>query len=76
MIDDDGGEEFELAELVPLPAKCPKCKRVFVGRDAIRAPTLANCCCWRCHTRLIPHPDYPGVVDALTLRRRAEGRLF
>jgi hypothetical protein len=65
------GEEYERAEIVPIPAKCPRCKRVFVGRDAIAAPSLDNACCFYCgpnrSTRLIPHPDYP-VVDAKTRR--------
>lgn len=76
MVDEDGGEEFTLAELVPLPAKCSKCRRTFVGRDAIRAPTLANCSCWYCWGKLVPHPGYPDVVDAITVRRRKEGKLF
>lgn len=73
---DDDGDEFTVEEIVPLPAKCSKCGRVFVGRDAIRAPSLENCSCWYCWGKLKPHPDYPGVVDAMTLRRRKEGRLF
>lgn len=72
----DEGEEFTLAELIPIPAKCSKCRRVFVGRDAIRAPSLDNCSCWYCWGKLVPHPDYPDVEDAMTIRRRKQGRLF
>jgi hypothetical protein len=73
---EDEGEEFTREELVPLPAKCSKCRRVFVGRDAIRAPSLDNCSCFYCWGKLKPHPDYPDVVDAATLRRRRAGYLI
>jgi len=69
-------EEYDLADLVPLPAICPRCRRAFVGREAILAPSLANVCCFWCGPsraiRLQPHPDYPGVVDART-RAHAAG---
>lgn len=61
-------EVFTRDEIVPLPAKCAKCKRDWLGRDAIRAPSLLNCRCFLCGGHLKPHPDYPGVVDALTIR--------
>ena len=67
----DEGENYTLEEIVPIPAQCPRCKYSWVGRDAIRAPSLANCGCFWCGSlRLIPHPDYPPVVDAVTARRR------
>lgn len=68
--------EYAIAELVRLPAKCSKCNRAFVGRDAIRAPSLRQCCCFWCHGPLVPHPDYPGVIDSETLRSQKQGRLF
>lgn len=63
-------ETFTEAEIVPIPAKCPKCKFDWVKRDAIRAPSLMNCRCFWCGSRLIRHPSYPRVVDALTRRRQ------
>jgi hypothetical protein len=70
-IDGDPANWYELDEIVPIPAKCPRCKREFLGRDAIRSPSLDNVCCFYCgpnrSQRLIPHPDYP-VVDAKTKR--------
>jgi predicted Zn-ribbon and HTH transcriptional regulator len=60
-------EEYTLAELVPIPAKCAKCKRNWLGRDAIRAPSLDNCRCFYCGGQLKPHPKFP-VVDAKTKR--------
>lgn len=70
-------EEFTLAELVPIPAKCSKCKRVFLGKDAIRAPSLDNCCCWYCWGKLVLHPS-AGVdfEDAITKRRKQREGLF
>lgn len=52
-------ETFTEAEIVPIPAKCPKCKFDWVKRDAIRAPSLMNCRCFWCGSRLIRHPSYP-----------------
>lgn len=37
----------------PMEAGCEKCGYLWVGRDAIRAPTLRNCSCFWCHGRLI-----------------------
>lgn len=59
-----------------IPAKCGKCGRGFLGRDAIRAPSIDCCRCWRCHGRLVLHPNYPDHKDARTRRRLKEGRLF
>jgi hypothetical protein len=72
----DEEEEYSLAELVPIPAKCSKCKRVFLGRDAIRAPSLACCSCFYCHGKLIPHPDHKDFEDAQTRRRKKRDGLF
>jgi hypothetical protein len=71
-------EEYTVEEVTEaaIPAKCPKCKRNFIGKNAIRAPALDCCCCWYCKTRLVPHPDYPGFVDARTRRRMKETPLF
>ena len=72
-------EDYEYArdEIVPLPAKCGKCGRNWVGRDAIRAPSLRQCRCFYCGGKLLPHPLHPGVVDAETRRAMAQfGPLF
>lgn len=45
-----------------IPAKCVKCGRDWVGRDAIRSPSLACCGCW-CGGKLIPHPDHVGQIS-------------
>lgn len=68
---DEEGEEYAASELIPLPAKCGKCKRVFIGADAILAPSLKTCRCFWCHGHLKPHPDFEQVVDAETMRRDA-----
>lgn len=39
----------------PIPAKCPKCGYNWIGRDAIVAPTLSNCCCFWCSSPLRAH---------------------
>lgn len=65
----DGAQSFTRDEIVPIPAQCKKCKRDWVGRDAIRAPSLHNCRCFLCGGEFRPHPDYPPVIDALTRRR-------
>ena len=66
------GEEYELTEIVPLPAKCPKCRRVFTGKDAIQAPSLDNVHCFYCSTKLAPHPTEPAVESAKARRRRRQ----
>lgn len=70
--EDQGHDDYELSELVPIPAKCPRCKREFLGRDAIKAPSLDRVCCFYCgpnrSVHLIPHPDFP-VIDAASLRK-------
>jgi hypothetical protein len=38
--------EYEISEIVPIPAKCPRCKRNFLDADAIRAASLDNACCF------------------------------
>lgn len=64
----DEGVSYDLAEIVPIPAKCTGCGFDWVGRDAIRAPSLDNCSCAWCWNTLRPHPNYPPVVDAVTAR--------
>lgn len=60
---------FAESEIVPIPARCTR-GHAWIGRDAIRAPSLRNCCCFWCGAPLRPHSDYPPVVDALTRRLR------
>jgi hypothetical protein len=64
----------------PIPAKCPKCKRAFLGRDAILAPSLDNVCCFYCGpnrgTRLVLHPDHKGFIDAKSHRAMTVAPLF
>lgn len=69
-------EVYTSEEIVPIPAQCkgrrkgaPKHDWVDSnGNGAIRAPSLINCFCWYCGAELIPHPDYPPVIDARTRR--------
>lgn len=71
-------EEYTVEEVTEaaIPAKCPKCRRVFLGADAIRAPSLSNCACSYCGTRLQLHPKHVGFKDAMTRRRERECPLF
>jgi hypothetical protein len=63
-------EMYTSDEIVPIPAQCKgPHKHNWTGRDAIRAPSLGNCCCFWCGAPLRPHPDYPAVIDAATRRR-------
>jgi hypothetical protein len=39
-----------------IEAYCPGCQRGFVGREAIKSPSLARCRCFFCHTMLEPMP--------------------
>lgn len=72
------GEAFTLAEIVPIPAICTNRKGrrhewiTGNGNGAIRAPSLRNCVCFWCGSSLVPHPDYPPVIDAVTRRRMQE----
>ena len=45
------------------------------NRDAIRAPSLRGCRCFWCGGALIPHPDYPPVIDAETARTTHQRQL-
>lgn len=69
---EDIGEEFGLDEIVPLPAKCSKCKRNWIGKDAIRAPHLDIARCFYCGGQLVAHPKEPPVESAFDRRRRLE----
>jgi predicted Zn-ribbon and HTH transcriptional regulator len=71
-IDGETCWEYDLSEIVPIPAKCTKCKRNWTGKDAIRAPSLKICRCFYCDGELIPHPAFPPVIDAET-RRKMDG---
>lgn len=77
---DRNAVEYTLEELVAIPAYCPRCKRSFLGRDAIRAPSLDNCGCFYCgsvkHVRLVLHPEHKGFIDAKTRREMKEAPLF
>jgi hypothetical protein len=74
--DDNFGEpeEYTTEEVLarPIPAKCPRCKRSFLGRDAIRAPTLDHVCCFYCGSNrsvhLVIHPAHKGFVTAKMAR--------
>ena len=78
----DAVEEYttEEVETRAIPAKCPRCKRSFLGRDAIRAPSLDNVCCFYCGprrtTRLVIHPKHKGFVTAKMAREMDKATLF
>ena len=63
-----------------IPAKCPRCKRSFLGRDAILAPSLDNVSCFYCGptrpTRLMIHPDHKGFVTAKLARELDKAALL
>lgn len=67
---------YEGHEIVPIPAICTgRDRHEWIdgnGNGAIRAPTLRHCVCFWCGKPLKPHPDYPGLKDAETLRRERE----
>lgn len=55
--DKDGNYSLAWIKANPIPAKCLKCKRLWVegnGNGAIFAPTLDCCVCFYCHGDLAP----------------------
>ena len=59
----------EKKPLYPLAAQCRRCGHEFIGREAIKAPSLQNCMCFWCHSgklRLLPRYPSPVPVTSPT----------
>lgn len=76
-VDNDGGRSYDLSYILdnPIPARCKKCKRIFVeGSDgAIHAPALSGCRCFYCSGELMPlERGGPATVEQVEQQRSRE----